>query len=298
MHQNRRKAPVTKGQALDQYYTKASVVDVCLAAVGDLTRYDHVIEPSAGNGAFYHRIVHPCKLGIDVDPGDPQFLRQDWLSYSVGAHCASVLVIGNPPYGRYHRLSSAFIAHAVAFSNVQTVAFILPNVYRKHTRQRIIPPDFRIVSVTDLGRNAFELDGVDYHVPTSFFVFDRSEGKDLRADPTPVAGTADFEFSSSNDYDLFVFGANPRKITPAATSNNRGYFLKARINVEELQRRILAVNWSGNSSASGGVYWLTKREFAEQYAHHHGKALLQARHFGRSDPMQLSITWGERNGGT
>ncbi len=273
MHQNRRKAPATKGQALDQYFTKTAVVDVCLKAVGNLGRYDCVIEPAAGSGAFYHRINHKNKIGLDIEPTDSQFLRQNWLTYVVDPSNASVLVVGNPPYGRYHRLSTAFIAHATAFLNVQTVAFVLPNAYRKHTRQRVLPLDFRIVSITGLGKNAFELDGEDYHVPTSFFVFDRSKGKDLRTDLSPVAGTTDFEFSSSRDFDLFVFGAAPQKITNTPTPNNRGHYLKTQMDPEELAMRIRSVDWRGNSCATGGVYWLTKREFATQYADYHGVGL-------------------------
>ena len=175
-----------------------------------------------------------------------------------------VLVIGNPPFGRYHNLSSKFISHALSFSNVQTIAFVLPNVYRKHTGQRILPYNWRIVSITALGRNCFTLEGKAYHVPASFFIFDKSEGKDLRVDPDARTETNDFKFSNKDDFDIFVFGASPKRIK-VPTSNNRGYFLKSKIPVEALISKIKAVDWNGNSCANGGVYWLTKFEFLEQY---------------------------------
>ena len=53
----------------------------------------------------------------------------------------------------------------------QTIAFVLPNVYRKHTRQKILPYNWRIVSITELGRDCFTLEGKEYHVPASFFIF-------------------------------------------------------------------------------------------------------------------------------
>lgn len=271
MHQNRRKSPATKSRSLDKYYTKREVVKKCLAAVGDLPHeYDLVVEPAAGGGAFYDEIAHPNKMGMDLEPAHKKVLKADWLKFDVPRKYRRVLVIGNPPFGMYHKLSSAFIAHALSFGNVQTIAFILPNVYRKHTRQKILPPAWRIASITELARNAYLLDGKDYHVPTSFFVFDKSAGIDLRVDPNLHTETADFSFGDKSDFDVFVFGASPAKITLRPKPNNRGHFLKAKIPVPELVEKIKGVKWEGNSCASGGVYWLTKCEFLLQYVKHHG----------------------------
>jgi len=271
MHQLNRITPTTNGEALDQYFTKPEVVKLCLAQLGDLSGYDLVIEPSAGSGAFLDAIEHERKIGVDLDPQHEDVLKANWLEYEVDSAFERVLVVGNPPYGRYHKLSSAFIRRALSFSNTKTIAFILPNVYRKHTRQRIIPQDWRIVSITDLGRDCFTLDGKDYHVPTSFFVLDRSQGVDLRArPPAKVTGTRDFDFAKSDDFDVFVFGASPRRVITNPTPNNRGYFLKAKVPVPTLVKRIKSVDWKGNSCANGGVYWLTKHEFVQQYRAHHG----------------------------
>ncbi len=266
MHQNRRKKPETTGKALDKYYTKRSIVDLCLQKVEELSHsYDLVIEPSAGDGAFYDRLNFPNKIGIDIAPQHRDILRKNWLDYQISQTYRSVLVVGNPPFGQYHKLSSAFITHAMSFSNVQTVGFILPNVYRKHTRQKIIPKEWRIASIVELQKNSFVLDGKDYHVPTSFFVFDRSRGEDLRVNPSLFDSTHDFEFSNRQDFDIFVFGASPKHITTNPSDNNRGYYLKSKIPVGELIKKIKRINWTGNSCANGGVYWLTKHEFLEQY---------------------------------
>ena len=283
MHQNRRKVPTTVGEALDKYYTKENVVRKCLAMVEELSHsYDLVIEPSAGNGAFYDKINHHNKIGIDIDPHHKDIVKKDWLTFDVGQQYKKVLIVGNPPFGRYHKLSSAFISHALSFPNVQTIAFILPNVYNKHTRQKILPSHWRICSITDLGRNAFQLDGKDYHVPTSFFVFDKSKGTDLRVNPNLYRDTDDFEFGNKCNFDIFVFGASPKRITLHPKPNNRGYFLKSKISVPELIEKIENVNWTGNSCANGGVYWLTKHEFLEQYINRYGysgnTALHSAKH--------------------
>ena len=281
MHQLKRIAPRTTGEALDQYITKPEVVRRCLEVLGDLGLYDLVIEPSAGTGVFLHAIEHGNKIGLDIDPKHPDVIQADWFEYRVPQACEHVLVVGNPPYGRYHKLSSRFIRHAMSFGNVQTIAFILPNVYRKHTRQRIIPGDWRIVSILDLGRDCFTLDGSDYHVPTSFFVLDHSKGPDLRVQyPGRVTGTRDFDFATRRDFDVFVFGAAPTRVIRNPTPNNRGHFLKARIPVPTLIERVQSVDWQGNSCAKGGVYWLTKHEFVEQYrACHENDTLSQREDF-------------------
>lgn len=265
MHQNRKQL-VDKSKILDKYYTKKHIVLDCLEQVQQLPyRYDCVIEPSAGNGAFYNEIQHPNKIGMDIEPAHKDIIRQDWLEYKISREHKCVLVIGNPPFGQYHQASSAFIAHALACPNVQTIAFILPNVYRKHTRQAILPRHWRILSITQLGRNSFTINGHDYHVPTSFFIFDQSTGKDLRVNPRQYRDTKDFMFGNKNDFDIFVFGAAPKRITRNPKANNRGYYLKSKIPVEDLIANIKAINWVGNSCANGGVYWLTQHEFLEQY---------------------------------
>lgn len=258
-------------RSLDQYYTKREVVKKCLAAVNAMPHeYDLAVEPAAGDGAFFDEMAHPNKIGMDIAPAHKDVAKADWLKFDVPRQYRRVLVVGNPPFGMYHKLSSAFIAHALSFGNVQTIAFILPNVYRKHTRQKILPPAWRIASMTELARNAYLLDGKDYHVPSSFFVFDKSNGADLRVDPNLYTETDDFSFGDKHDFDVFVFGASPSKITMRPQPNNRGHFLKAKIPLPELVEKIQSVQWQGNSCASGGVYWLTKCEFLDQYIKRHG----------------------------
>ena len=271
MHQNRRKEPVTKGQAFDKYYTKKEVVKKCLEIVRGMPyEYDLVVEPSAGNGAFYDAIDHPNKVGIDIEPAHKKVIKADWLQFGIPDKYQRVLVVGNPPFGMYHKLSSAFISHALSFGNVQTIAFILPNVYKKHTRQKILPLTWRIDSITELERYSYVMDGVEQHVPTSFFIFDKSRGTDLRVNPDSYKETDDFTFGDKNNFDVFVFGAAPKRITLDPKPNNRGYFLKAKIPISELIEKIKRVEWNGNSCASGGVYWLTKYEFLDQYIKRYG----------------------------
>jgi len=268
MHQNR-KVYTDRNKVFDQYYTKKKVVKQCLNIVKRLPySYDLIIEPSAGDGAFYDSI-EGNKIGIDIDSNHKEIIKQDWLDYKISDKYKTVLVIGNPPFGRYSKLSTLFIKHSLSFSNVQTIAFILPNVFRKHTRQKILPDNWRIRSITELGKDSFVFDGEDYHLPASFFVFDKSEGKDLRVNHNLYTETKDFTFGSKDDFDIFVFGASPTKVIKNPQPNNRGYYLKSKIPVDKLSRKIKNTKWTGNSCANGGVYWLTKYEFLKQYINYH-----------------------------
>lgn len=267
MHQLNRKVYTDSSKLLDQYYTKYESVTICMDAIEKHdTDYDMVIDPSAGGGAFFDRINNLPKIGLDIASNRVDILQCDWLRYSVSSEFNSVLIIGNPPFGQYHKLSSVFIAHSMLFPNVKTIAFVLPNGYKKHTRQKIIPRGWRIASITDLPKNSFTFGGVDYHVPCAFFILDKSVGCDLRVDITRHQEVADFNFGTKKDFDVFIFGAAPTRVIKNPQSNNRGHFIKSNIPVPTLINRIKSVPWKGCSSASGGVFWLTKTEVLQQYA--------------------------------
>lgn len=249
---------------LDKYYTLEEVAKSCLEKLC-FENYDFVIEPSAGNGSFYKNINHPNKIGLDIDPANPQIERQDWFKYQIPTVYKKVLIVGNPPFGINNHLSMRFLKHGFRFSNVRTIAFILPNVFNKHTKQKLIPTCFRISAIKPLGRNSFIYEAKPKHIPCSFFIFDRSKGEDLRFSPKQHLDTPDFYFGTKTDFDIFVFGASPRKVITNPKPNNRGYFLKSKIPIQELKSKIRNVNWRGNSSANGGVFWLTKPELCCEY---------------------------------
>ena len=265
MHQLRRKEISCKLKEFDKYYTKINVVNKCLNFIC-LSDYDLVIDPSAGAGAFFNAISHGNKIGLDILPDSEDIIKMNWLEYTIDDKYTSVLVITNPPFGQYHKLSKRFIQHALSFKNVKTISFILPNVYKKHTRQKIIPSNWRIKHIIDLPENSFMIGRENFHLDSSFFIIDKSNGMDLRTPClTNVQETPDFKISTKQDYDIFVFGASPTKVIFNPNSNNRGYFLKAKIPINELIDKIKTLPWKGNSCASGGVYWLNKTEFLQQY---------------------------------
>lgn len=251
---------------LDKFHTLPSVANACISRI-NLTDYDCVIEPSAGTGSFFHQITHPNKYGLDIYPEGKDIVQQDWLTYDVDTRYSCVLVIGNPPFGKRNNLSVAFVKKATSAANVHTVAFILPNVWNKHTLQKHIHPDFRIKDILALPENSFVLDGEPYNVPCSFFIMDRSSGVDLKFDPKAHTETPDFTFGTKDDYSFFTMGSAPYNVKDAPLANNRGYYIKVKdgVDVRFVADRFRKAEWKGHSCANGGVYWLTKPELVARY---------------------------------
>ena len=254
---------------LDKYYTQKETVLFCLDKL-NLDPYDFIVEPSAGNGAFYKEIKHQGKIALDIEPEYENIIRHDWLRYEIDAIHSKVLIVGNPPFGINNILSTKFLKHAFNFENVKTIAFILPDVYNKHTRQKIIPSNWRIKDIYPLKKNCFMFENKVKHIPCSFFIFDKSSGRDLRFQPEKYQNIKDFVFGTKKDFDIFVFGSSPTKIITNPTENNRSYFLKSNIPIKKLINNLQSIKWKGNSCANGGVFWLTKAEFCYQYSKNFG----------------------------
>lgn len=250
----------------DKFYTKPVVVKSLLKHI-DFTNYDLIIEPSAGSGNFFNELPKGS-IGLDLYPESTNIQKQDWLQYKIKDTAKNVLIIGNPPFGKSNNLSKAFLKHAFSHTNVKTVAFVLPNVYRKHTIQKAIPNSFIIKDIIELPNESFTLAGKSFHVPCSFFVFERGTGQDLRQDVN--ISSNDFTFGTKLDYDFFVFGAAPHRTIMSPKSNNRGYYIKATgKDIKTLRHNFKTINWKGYSSAGGGVSWFTKVDLIENYNKNH-----------------------------
>jgi len=251
---------------LDKFYTKESVAKECIGEI-DLEEYDFIIEPSAGSGNFFNNINSKNKIGLDLSPEGEGIIKQDWFEYIIDSKYKNVLVIGNPPFGKRNNLSKMFLEHASKFKNVKTIAFILPDVYNKHTLQKAVSNDFRLKEIRMLARDSFEINGKDYHVPCSFFIFDRSEGECLRFDPKKYKETNDWEYGTKIDYDFFVMGASLKTVKDKPDETNRGYYIKVKkgISIEQVKDNFIKGEWKGFSSANGGVSWFTKPEVVKEY---------------------------------
>ena len=255
----------SKKQSLDKFYTKVGVAQECLSLL-NMKEYDLVIEPSAGNGSFLNCINHKNKIGMDIQPESNDIIQCDWFDYDIPDIYKNVLVVGNPPFGIRNKLSRSFLEHACSFNNVKTIAFILPDVYNKHTHQKYVSKSYRIKCIHKLQKNSFLIGDEEYSVPCSFFIFDKSNGKCLRFNPDQYKETDDWKYGTKNEYDFFVMGAAPNTVKDTPEPNNRGYYIKVKKDKHKIMNNFINGVWNGYSSANGGVAWLTKPELVKMYS--------------------------------
>ena len=254
----------------DKFYTTPTTASMCVNLLKPYcSKIDMFIEPSAGNGVF-EKFLPNNSIYLDIEPEEVFVQRQDWFKFIIPKVYRNVCVVGNPPFGNRNHLSQRFIKHTTTQSNVSVVAFILPMVYKKHTLQNIFPYRFALAEELVLPNDSFLLEGVPYHVPCVFQIWIKDyKVRNLRVKKV-LDICSDFDIlpkSKSYVSDFFVFGAAPSNLINASdvVDSNRGYYLKAKINKEELKENFRLVNWQGNSSVSGGVAWLTKHELITQY---------------------------------
>jgi hypothetical protein len=135
-------------QGLDKFYTKPNIVDLCLSniqkTINDLNTFDLVLEPSAGNGSFYNKIIHKNKIGIDLSPENKNIIKQDFFTYKPVSTFKNIAVIGNPPFGKNSSIAIKFFNHAATFSNF--IAFIIPKTFRRVSVQNKLNLYFHLVS--------------------------------------------------------------------------------------------------------------------------------------------------------
>lgn len=262
---------------LDRFYTKPEAVKRCLKKLKTiLPDFDTLVEPSAGDGAFLNELAHPNIKAYDIAPaeGVQGVVKSDWFDVDLtglGRTC----VVGNPPFGQRNQLSIRFIQHALSFSNVDLIGFILPNSWNKPSLQnKTFPTEWKLLYTHRLGKNAFLFEGEDYHVPCSFQVWGKGEqfksNEDLRWPLKPAIVHEDFEIlKDSEGADFFMMGAAPKtmKDVKDVGKNNRGYWIKSNIGVKRLKDNILNVPWDfvGNATASGNVYWISTPELIKEY---------------------------------
>ena len=183
----------------DKFYTKPAIATMCTKYIKNniptLISFetDLIIEPSAGQGAFFEGIKTLAKMAIyyDIEPNHKSIKRVDFLKYDFhkvertflsGLWYDYVHVIGCPPFGDDpdYSLATQFIENACTFA--KTVSFILPT----NIRRDIFPSNYTCVFAIDLPKNSFmmtpppttttnEMFAVDYDIDAVFGIWVRKD---------------------------------------------------------------------------------------------------------------------------
>lgn len=166
---------------LDKFYTKHTLAKSLIAKL-DINKYNLIIDPCCGDGAFFSNIESNNKIGIDILPHIDGVIQHDFLTWdysSISNHPGGNLVISNPPFGKQGSLALKFIKRCAEFSD--TIAFILPISFAKNSMKSKIPKFFHLEYEEILPDNSFLLDGSDYDVRCVFQIWKRKDFK--RVDP-------------------------------------------------------------------------------------------------------------------
>ena len=132
----------------DKFYATPEVVKLCIDRI-DISEYDTIVEPSAGDGSFYNQINHKNKIGIDIKPECEGLIEQDFLKWTPDTN-NKILTIGGPPWGIRGKLALEFINHSFKFSD--TVAFILPIYFdpKAELPEQAVRPNYKIIDCINL----------------------------------------------------------------------------------------------------------------------------------------------------
>jgi hypothetical protein len=211
---------------LDQFYTKPVIARKCLETL-NLQDFDTIIEPSAGEGVFFHMAQHENKLGYDLEPKSDDIQQADFLTKDLSFLDGSkVLFFGNPPFGRNSSLALKFIKKCCEYGD--TVAFILPKGFKKRSMIDKIPLNFEIVMIKDLEDDLFTFEGKDFMVPCVWVVIKKSDvlrEKEIKLRPTK------FRFTNKQNANLAIrrVGINAGNVfTDVDVSEPSHYFLSVK----------------------------------------------------------------------
>ena len=195
--------------SLDQFYTKETIAKLC---------WDHLVdtmssginkninklfffEPSAGKGAFYKLMPEQRRIGMDLEPKCDGVKLQDFLkTLKIKFEPHNTVVVGNPPFGKRGNLAVEFLNHSACLA--ETVAFIVPVIFRKFMIHKKLDSRMKFISKLDLPKESFEFgDGKAYSVNTEFQIWTRlpCSLEDMRESEAPPICHKDFQMWQYNN---------------------------------------------------------------------------------------------------
>ena len=173
---------------LDRFYTNRDIAKQCVSFF-DLSQYELIIEPSAGDGAFIDAISKPI-YAIDINPNRDDIIQKDFFEFETKIHSSKVLIIGNPPFGKQNNLALKFINHAAKYAD--TIGFILPASFMKPSIQNRIDLKMNLDYCLELPINSFLFNDKIYDVPAVFQIWKKGKIRQIQKPDKPI----NFEYTT------------------------------------------------------------------------------------------------------
>lgn len=183
----------------DKYYTPIEVANYCwdrvIEKIGSENISD-IIEPSCGNGAFFHYNLKP-DFGFDIEPEyeDNNIFKQDYLILDI-PYKKNRLIIGNPPYGNRMNLAQKFFKKSVLIGDY--IAFILPISQLNNTQSLY---EFDLIYSEDLGEQIY----TDRKLHCCFNIYKRPNNGELNKKVNNKLECLRIKRNDSKGYDDFSF---------------------------------------------------------------------------------------------
>lgn len=162
----------------DKYYTPIFLANYCwdkvLEVIGE-ENISEIIEPSCGDGAFYHHSYKVPHFGYDIEPqcNFRNVVKADYLTKDI-TYLYGRLIIGNPPYGRCMNMAQKFYKKSVEIADY--IAFILPISQLNNTMSMY---EFDLVYSEDLGEQWYS----DRKLHCCFNIYIRPQNGELNKKP-------------------------------------------------------------------------------------------------------------------
>lgn len=169
--------PHDNSRKLDQFYTNPAYAQQFLRTISqtiDLTKFDHLLEPSAGTGSFYNLLDANKRIGLDLEPKAAGIIKTDFFAWTppIGK---KIVTIGNPPFGKNAGLAVKFFNRAAEFSEV--IAFVIPKTFRKASIINRLNENFHMIYDETVPDHSFIFKGVAYNVPCAGQIWLRKDTK-------------------------------------------------------------------------------------------------------------------------
>lgn len=228
--------------ANDKYYTPIELANHCWDKAIEIIGGDNIseiIEPSCGDGSFYHHKDFAPHFGYDIEPqcSFTNVIKADYIQEDI-VYLKGRLVIGNPPYGRCLNMAQKFFKKSVEVADY--IAFILPISQLNNTQSMY---EFDLVYSEDLGKSTY----TDRDLHCCFNIYKRPSGGKLNKKPiTKLKDITIYRQDSKNygdkefDIRMCYWGdGTAGKILKDSESYSAEY--KIKVNNEELKDDIVRV---------------------------------------------------------
>jgi predicted RNA methylase len=262
-----------KRNTIDKYYTKDSIVELCLALIQKhltVGKDDLCIEPSAGNGSFITgiKLLSPNYIFYDLKPENIEIIKQDYLTGNYaefGSKFNKIHVIGNPPFGRQSSLAIKFIKKSCEFCS--SLSFILPKSFKKDSLKKTFPPKFHLILEMDLPEKSFLVDGVEHNVPCVFQIWEKKSHNRIVAEKLEPINFLFVEKTDNPDISFRRVGVNAGTIdvNSAEKSIQSHYFIKFTNNKPLLENvaRLSQIIYNFNNTV--GPKSISKQELIKEF---------------------------------